>query len=127
VSRASVAAAKLQDPADASLNIWWRDGTTEVSMSVVHNTKRRANDICDGAPKGWARCADTVRSCFVLVLLAGAYLSNNIVVGVSRCYLGAVDPMTVICHEPSVSRESVAAAKLQDPADASLTIWWRPF
>jgi hypothetical protein len=34
---------------------------------------------------------------------------------------------TVICHEPSVSRASVAAAKLQDPADASLTIWWRQF
>jgi hypothetical protein len=33
----------------------------------------------------------------------------------------------VICHEPSVSRASVAAAKLQDPADASLTIWWHPF
>src|SRR5258705_13522517 len=29
---------------------------------------------------------------------------------------------TVICHEPSVSRASVAAAKLQDPADASLTM-----
>jgi hypothetical protein len=26
----------------------------------------------------------------------------------------------------SVSRASGAAAKLQDPADASLTIWWRP-
>lgn len=34
---------------------------------------------------------------------------------------------TVICHEPSVSRESVAAAKLQDPVDASLNIWWLPF
>jgi len=33
----------------------------------------------------------------------------------------------VICHEPSVSRESVAAAKLQDPADASLNIWGRQF
>jgi len=33
----------------------------------------------------------------------------------------------VICQEPSVSRESVAAAKLQDPADASLNIWWLPF
>jgi hypothetical protein len=96
-------------------------------MSVVHNTKSRANDICDGAPKGRGRCADTVRSCFVLVLLAGAYLSNNIVVGISRCFPGEVDPAKVICHEPSGSRASVADAKLQDPADASLNIWWRPF
>jgi hypothetical protein len=31
-----------------------------------------------------------------------------------------IDLTTVICHEPSVS-----AAKLMDPADTSLTIWWR--
>jgi hypothetical protein len=36
-----------------------------------------------------------------------------------------IDLQTVICQVPSVSRESVAAAKLQQPADASLTIWWR--
>jgi hypothetical protein len=38
-----------------------------------------------------------------------------------------VDLQTVICQEPSVSRESVAGTQLQHPADASLTIWWRPF
>jgi hypothetical protein len=38
-----------------------------------------------------------------------------------------IDVRTVICQGPSVSRESVAAAKLQQPADASLTIWRRPF
>jgi hypothetical protein len=37
------------------------------------------------------------------------------------------DLQTVICQEPSVSRESVAGTKLLQPADASLTmtIWWR--
>jgi hypothetical protein len=39
----------------------------------------------------------------------------------------SVDLQTVICQEPSVSRESVAARKLQHPADASLTIWWCQF
>jgi hypothetical protein len=36
-----------------------------------------------------------------------------------------IDLQTVICQVPSVSRESVAAAKLQHPPDASLSIWWR--
>jgi hypothetical protein len=96
-------------------------------MSVVRNKKRRTSDICDGTLKGWGRCVDTVRSCFVLTLLVGACFANNLIAEVSRCSPGAVDQIRVICQEPSVSRESVAAAKLQDPADASLTIWWRPF
>jgi len=96
-------------------------------MSVVYNAKRRTNDICDGAPKGRVRCADAARSCFVLALVAGAFLSGNTITGFPRCSIGAIDPGTVICHEPSVSRASVADAKLQDPADASLTIWWRQF
>jgi hypothetical protein len=96
-------------------------------MSVVRNKKRRTNDICDGPLKGWGRCVDTVRSCFVLALLVGAGLANNLIAEVRRCSPGTVDQKAVICHEPSVSRESVAAAKLQDPADASLTIWWLPF
>jgi hypothetical protein len=96
-------------------------------MSVVRNKKRRTSDICDGTPKGWGRCVDTVSSWFVLSLLVGTFLTNNLVAEVRRCFPGMVDQTTVICHEPSVSRESVAAAKLQDPADASLTIWWLPF
>jgi hypothetical protein len=96
-------------------------------MSVVRNKKRRTNDICDGAPKGWGRYANTARSCFVLCLTAGYFLESSAIVSVSRCSLGSVDQPTVICQEPSVSRASVAAAKLQDPADASLTIWWLPF
>jgi hypothetical protein len=122
VSRESVAAAKLQDPADASLTIQWHGRTTEVSMSVVRNTKRRTNGICDQAPKGWGRYVSTARSRFVLALAAWAFMSSTAVM-CSYCSLcRAVDLTTVICHEPSVSRESVAAAKLQDPADASLTI-----
>jgi hypothetical protein len=96
-------------------------------MSVVRNKKRRADDNCDGAPKGRERYSSTTRSCFVLCLLAGAYIASNIAVGIHRCSLGTVDRLTVICQEPSVSRASVAVAKLQDPADASLTIWWRQF
>jgi hypothetical protein len=96
-------------------------------MSVVRNKKRRTDDHCDGAPKGRGRCADTVRSCFVLLLLAGACLASNSTEAVRRCSSNDVDRATVICQEPSVSRASGAAAKLQDPADASLTIWWRPF
>jgi hypothetical protein len=38
-----------------------------------------------------------------------------------------IDLQTVICQVPSVSRESVAAAKLQHPADASSTVWGRQF
>jgi hypothetical protein len=96
-------------------------------MSVVHNTKRRTNDICDGAPKGRVRCVDTVCSRFVLALVVGAIWAGSIVQGFPLRSFGAVDPWEVICHEPSVSRASVADAKLKDPADASLTIWWRQF
>jgi hypothetical protein len=127
VSRASVADAKLKDPADASLTIWWQGRTTEVSMSVVHNTKRRANDICDGAPKGRGRCAGITRSRFVLALVAWTICTGTPSIGFPRPPVGAVDPAKVICHEPSVSRASVADAKLKDPADASLTIWWHQF
>jgi hypothetical protein len=95
-------------------------------MSVVRN-KRRTDDHCDGAPKGRGRCVDTARSRFVLLLFAGACLASNLTDAVPRCSSSNVDRATVICQERSVSRASGAAAKLQDPADASLSIWWRPF
>jgi hypothetical protein len=60
-------------------------------------------------------------------MVAGTFLSSNIFVGFPRSSVRAVDLKKVICHEPSVSRASVADAKLKDPADASLTIWWRQF
>jgi hypothetical protein len=96
-------------------------------MSVVRNKKRRTDDFCDGAPKGRGRCANTARSRYVLMLLMGACLASNFTIGVPRCSPNNVDRAIVICQEPSVSRASGADAKLQDPADASLTIWWRPF
>jgi hypothetical protein len=96
-------------------------------MSVVRNKERRTDDHCDGAPKGRGRSADIARSRFVLLLLAGACLASNFTGAVPRCSSSNVDRATVICQERSVSRASGAAAKLQDPADASLSIWWRPF
>jgi hypothetical protein len=81
-------------------------------MPVVHNTKSRARDHYDGARKGRARRAKAGCSWFVLAI--GLTLSTAVRV--------SVDLQTVICQEPSVSRESVAAPKLPHPADASLTI-----
>lgn len=42
------------------------------------------------------------------------------------CLTVRLDLQTVICQGPSGSRYSVAAAKLQLPADASMTLCWRP-
>jgi hypothetical protein len=67
------------------------------------------------APKGRARRTNIACSWFVLSI--GAAMFTTVEVN--------IDLQTVICQVPSVSRESVAAAKLQQPADASLTIWWR--
>jgi hypothetical protein len=97
----------------------------EIFSNVVTQPRKRNRD--DGAPKGWGRCVDTVSSWFVLSLFAGVCLANTLIIEVGRNLSYAIDQTTVICHEPSVSRASVAAAKLKDPADASLTIWWRPF
>jgi hypothetical protein len=118
VSRASGAAAKLVQPADASLTSCGSDKSTGVSMSEVRNAKRRTNGICDGRSVGWGRCVSAFRSWFVLALFAGAYFATGIGGGDNRL---AIDLTTVICHEPSVSRASGAAAKLVHPADASLT------
>src|ERR1700722_5387115 len=105
----------LMDPADALSSICCRKGSTEVSMSAVHNEKRRARYICDGAPKGRGRYSNTSRSRFVLSLTAGAYLASWAFVGVG---LIRFDLTTGFCHERSVSRASVTAAMLMDPADA---------
>jgi hypothetical protein len=86
-------------------------------MPVVRNDKSRARDFYDGARKGRARRANAGCSWFVLAL--GMAMGTAVKVG--------VDLQTVICQEPSVSRESVAGTKLQHPADASLTIWWSQF
>jgi hypothetical protein len=57
--------------------------------------------------------------CSWFVLATAAAMSGTVEVN--------IDLQTVICQVPSVSRESVAAAKLQQPADASSTIWGLQF
>jgi hypothetical protein len=82
-------------------------------MPVVHKLKSRARDHFGGTPSGRGRRANGSCSRFVLVIAAA----------VSSAVEVNIDLQTVICQVPSVSRESVAAAKLQQPADASSTIW----
>jgi hypothetical protein len=86
-------------------------------MPKVRKAKSWAKDYYDGAGKGRERRANTPCSRFVLF-----------VAGFSVAAWGVtVDLQTVICQVPSGSRESVAAAKLQQPAYASRTLRWRPF
>jgi hypothetical protein len=86
-------------------------------MPRVHNHKSGAEDLYDGAAKGRKRIHSETCSRFVLVARAAlvAWLMIRL------------DMQTVICQVPSGSRDSVAAAKLQLPADASMTLRWRPF
>jgi hypothetical protein len=86
-------------------------------MPVVRKEKSRAKDFYDEAWKGRARFTKRRCSWFFLALA----IAMSITVQVN------LDLQTVICQVPSVSRESGAAAKLQQPADASLTICWCPF
>jgi hypothetical protein len=86
-------------------------------MPRVRKTQSRAKDFYDGAGKGRKRCANMVCSLFVLGLALGG----------PQVRRAEVDLQTVICQGPSGSRESVAAAKLQEPAKASSTLRGRPF
>jgi hypothetical protein len=86
-------------------------------MLGVHKAKSRATDLYDGARRGRERTAKSACSWFVLAL--AITVGTAVEVG--------IDHRTLICHEPSLSRGSVAGTKLQHPADASLTIWWREF
>ena len=86
-------------------------------MPAVHNDKSRAKDLYDEAGKSRRRHANSWCSWFVL---ASA-------ITVSTTVLVRIDLQTVICQEPSVSRGSVAGTMLQQPADASVSIWWRQF
>jgi hypothetical protein len=89
-------------------------------MPVVHRAKRRAKHYSDKAAKGGGWYPNTTCSRFVLGLLAlGLFASSAVQV--------EVDLTTVICHEPSVSRECGTHAKLQHHADGYSTICWRPF
>jgi hypothetical protein len=85
-------------------------------MPQVRKSKSRAKDHYDGAGKGRKRRINDLCSWFVLFGLA-----------VTSGWVVSIDLQTVICQVPSVSRAIVAAAKLQQPADASKTLRWRPF
>jgi hypothetical protein len=86
-------------------------------MPRVHKAKSRAEGLYDEAGKGRKRATSRPCSRFVL------RVSFAVLVG-----LGVqLDLQTVICQVPSGSRVSVAAAKLQLPADASMTLRWLPF
>jgi hypothetical protein len=99
------------------MTLRWRDRTTEGPMPRVHKRKSRAEDLYDEAPKGRKRTPSKTCSLFVLVARAA----------LAACLMIRLDIQTVICQVPSGSRDSVAAAKLQLPADASMTLRWRPF
>jgi hypothetical protein len=71
---------------------------------------------CARAWKGRERRANRVCSLFVLISVS----AMTAVLTVS------LDLQTVICQVPSVSRAIVAAAKLQEPAEASKTLRWPP-
>jgi len=89
-------------------------------MPVVRNSKSRAKCYCDRAAEERRRYPNTVYSWFVLSLLGVILIMTNPVEV-------RFDLTTVICQEPSVSRECGTPAKLQHPADAPLSICWRPF
>jgi hypothetical protein len=116
-SRDSVAAAKLQLPADASMTLRWRDRTAEGPMPRVHKHKSKAEDLYDEAAKSRKRTPS--KACSRFVLAASVSMIAFLMV--------QLDQQTVICQVPSGSRDSVAAAKLQLPADASMTLRWRAF
>ncbi len=97
-------------------------------MPAVHNGQSRTKGFCWERPEGRGRRAKYSRSRFVLTALAALSIY---VAGTGWELFGALSVRsgltTVICPELIVSRASVAAVKLQDPAEASLTICWRQF
>jgi hypothetical protein len=97
-------------------------------MPVVHKHKSKARDIYDGGSKGRDRRAKLVRSRFVLFALfaIGTYVAGTIGVPVGDFLVANTLP-TVNSPEQSVSRESKAAAKRMDTAEASMTRCWCQF
>jgi hypothetical protein len=128
VSRESEAAAKRKDTAEASMTRCWCHMNMEVPMPLVHNGKSKAKDIHDGGPKGRGRRAIRACSCFVLLALGalGAGVGGAVGVQVGDFSVAITLP-TVNSPEQSVSRESEAAAKRKDTAEASMTRCWCQF
>ena len=97
-------------------------------MPVVRNDKSQAKDFYDGEPKGRSWRAKRVCSLFVLVALvaSGTYVAGAVEVRVG-IFIVANSLPTLNSPERSVSRESEAAAKRKDTAEASLTRCWCQF
>src|SRR6266567_2940626 len=99
-----------------------------VERSEHHTAKAVVRPTRWERPEGRGRRAKYSRSRFVLTALAALSIY---VAGTGWELFGALSVRsgltTVICPELIVSRASVAAVKLQDPAEASLTICWRQF
>ena len=99
-------------------------------MPVVRNNLSKAKDIHDGGRQGRGRRAKTACSCFVLIAAAIVALGNcvtgSVGIQVGNFAIATTLP-TVNSPEQSVSRESEAAAKRKDTAEASLTRCWCQF
>jgi hypothetical protein len=121
VSRESVAAAKRKDTAQASIRTCCARRNMEVPMPVVRNPKSRAKDFCDGGRRGRGRRAK-ISTCsrFVLRCLLGVAVLWMGIGDVRTAISLASDLPTVNGPQRSVSRESVAAAKRKDTAQASI-------
>ncbi len=97
-------------------------------MPAVRNDKSRAKDFYAGEPKGRGRRAKFSRSCFVLLaaVALGTYMFGVVELRLS-IFLFANALPTVNGPEPSVPRESEAAAKRKATAEASMTRCWCQF
>jgi hypothetical protein len=100
-------------------------------MPAVRNGKSQAKDFCDGVRKGRGRRAKRVCSLFVPFAVAfaaaGTYLADTVEDKVGDQFSVANSLPTVNSPERSVSRESEAAAKRMDTAEASMTRCWCRF
>jgi hypothetical protein len=97
-------------------------------MPVVCNEVSQATDFYAGGSRGRGRRARSARSLFVLIALAalGTYLTGTVEVRLGDIPFAIAIP-TVNGPERSVSRESEAAAKRTDTAEASITRCWCQF
>ena len=97
-------------------------------MPVVHKRKSKARGFYDGGSKERGRRAKPTRSRFVLIALAalGTYVASAVEVPFVNFRVDATLP-TVNSPEQSVSRDSEAAAKRRDTAEASMTRCWCQF
>jgi hypothetical protein len=94
-------------------------------MPAVHNNQSRATDFCNGGRRGRDRRAK-LQACSWFVLATAGVISTwagTVRLDIGICLANALP--TVNGPERSVSRDSVAAAKRKDTAQASSTRCWR--